>query len=71
MAKYQIGDRVVLNPDLEYGVPWMYDVPVIAAVCHPGLYNEHYTIKPSDPDIKDFSWVADEEIDHEATKLLK
>jgi len=73
MAKYQIGDEVVLNPDLKCGVKaWMCSTPVvIAGICDEAGDTEHYTIKPSAPEIKDLSWVADEEIDHEATKLLK
>jgi len=72
MAKYQVGDKVVLNSDLEYGLNWMCVAPVIiSGICNEGGNNEHYTIKPSYPNIKDLSWVADEEIDHEATNLLK
>lgn len=71
MAKYKVGDKVVLVRGLSDMPSQFYEGPVIVAgICDEGTVNEHYTIHTKN-DERDLSWVSDDEIDHEATELLR
>ena len=70
MLKYKIGDKVVPLGDLPSCSPWFNDDYVLVKeFCGENTDNEHYTVMPKDGD-DDYSWLCDDEINHEATEAL-
>ncbi len=66
MFKYSIGDKIVVNEDLEAAPGWFKDEYVIIKAVN----EEDYTVEPVDNPMRDRSWVAVHEINHEATEQL-
>ncbi len=71
MLKYKIGDKVVPLGGLVDAAPWFNDKYVLVKEIYgEGTDNEHYGVIPVNATEDDYSWLADKEINHEATEAL-
>ena len=72
MLKYPKGAKVVPVANLTDSPVWFGDEYVtISGYCAEGDSDiEHYEVVPKDTENDDYSWLNDQEINHEATEAL-
>ncbi len=66
MLRYKIGGKVVPKRGLESPRSWFENEFVLIVA----LNKEDYTVEPANQFYKDYSWIDDEEIDHETTEII-
>lgn len=68
MPKYSVGDKVVLNEKLFGAQSWFEDEFVFIKALD--LNDGNYIVEPVHNPERDYSYVAEHEINHEATEQL-